>query len=294
MCIKWKAKPSYTVTLQANTEFHPSLSSGLSSINQFKSSFIGLTFIAAPLRVASRLGDLLSTKIEFVSRFIPTTALSYRPCSRICSAIGEDDARGVSWPSARPDATRRDAAWCGAVRGKGSRRARRAFSRPALVAARWDHHGDRRPHTFIPRDISPWSSRSSLLLAALVAACRSHKARKARARVRFTLVRRSTDWARSHLRGWIPPQPTMDFLMCERGYARLSAGRRRSRFVSVTSRRNSLCSCSKIGIEICARNIQHVATIFFNILYCLYCMLVLNVVWIDTLNCIQILIFIID
>jgi len=186
----------------------------------------------------------------------------------------------------------------GAVRGKGSRRARRAFSRPALVAARWDHHGDRRPHTFIPRDISSWSSRSSLLLAALVTARHSHKARKARVRVRSTLggtVRRSTDWARSHLRGWIPPQPTVDFLiMCERDYARLSAGRRRSRFVSVTSRENSLCSCSRIGIEICAQNIRHVATIFFNILHCLYCMLVLNVIWMDTLNYTQIFIFVIS
>lgn len=39
---------------------------------------------------------------------------------------------------------------------------RRAFSRsPALGSlgtARWDHHGDRRPHTFIPRDVSPWSN----------------------------------------------------------------------------------------------------------------------------------------
>lgn len=23
------------------------------------------------------------------------------------------------------------------------------------ATARWDHHGDRRPHTFIPRDVSP-------------------------------------------------------------------------------------------------------------------------------------------
>lgn len=74
---------------------------------------------------------------------------------------------------------RRDARLDAVRRAGRDRDARRAFSRSAPEAARWDHHGDRRPHTFIPRDISPVKL-SALLLAASVTVG-SRKARKARA-----------------------------------------------------------------------------------------------------------------
>lgn len=89
---------------------------------------------------------------------------------------------------------------------------RRAFSRsPALGSlgtARWDHHGDRRPHTFIPRDVSPWSN-----------AAPSSLSRKPHTQLSYTYTRpfvppwprRSSDWARSHLPPKIAEGADADF-----------------------------------------------------------------------------------
>ena len=110
--------------------------------------------------------------------------------SYICLAIRKT-AQEVSWPSCRR-------------RRVGSSK-RRAFSRSRLSAlgslgtARWDHHGDRRPHTFIPRDVSPWSYAS--LLRPCPASLIPNFLLYDRPSVRsfHPGLRRSSDWARSHL-----------------------------------------------------------------------------------------------
>lgn len=138
---------------------------------------------------------------------------------------------GVSWPPARPGALRRDAARCVATR-RGAARCGKGTSAKGVfppciprAAARWDHHGDRRPYTFILRDISPWSLSALCSLPVPIAprfgAARKARAAPAAARVASTLGRRSVDWARSHFAG--DPTLASRGFSYEGGYARLAA-----------------------------------------------------------------------
>ena len=82
----------------------------------------------------------------------------------------------------------------------------------SLGTARWDHHGDRRPHTFIPRDVSPWSYAS--LLRPCPASLIPNFLLYDRPSVRsfHPGPRRSSDWARSHL-------PSEDPRRSQRGFS---------------------------------------------------------------------------
>lgn len=76
------------------------------------------------------------------------TCVCGRACSCACiwSTISKNEGEEASWPFVRR-------AGCDGGSPKG------VFPLcGVLETARWNHHGDRRPHTFIPRDISPWSS----------------------------------------------------------------------------------------------------------------------------------------
>lgn len=116
---------------------------------------------------------LTELKNVFVCRAISSKA------SYICLAIRKT-AQEVSWPFSGDDNAARERGTKGVF----------PLSVPGLLGtARWDHHGDRRPHTFIPRDVSPWSYVPQP----------SYPTFRTRPSVRSTLVLRSSDWARSHL-----------------------------------------------------------------------------------------------
>lgn len=120
------------------------------SMNRFEFSLFGLT-LPSLRRVASRP--------------IPSRESSLFPISshffhRVCSASLPRGEGGFLDPRRIPtrcDATRHSASRRGAAR-RAEREARAKGVFPPCVpraAARWDHHGDRHPHTFILRDISP-------------------------------------------------------------------------------------------------------------------------------------------
>lgn len=122
------------------------------------------------LSVSTKLTEL---KNVFVCRAISSKA------SYICLAIRKT-VQEVSWPFSGDDNAARERGTKGVF----------PLSVPGLLGtARWDHHGDRRPHTFIPRDVSPWSYVPQP----------SYPTFRTRPSVRSTLVLRSSDWARSHL-----------------------------------------------------------------------------------------------
>lgn len=116
---------------------------------EFPGYFGAVRRILTGLRVESRTRCTKLTELKnfFVcgARNISEATLIRQP-PYICVAIRKT-AEEVSWPFSSLSSVR-----------EGSRRTEGVFPLCCVLGtARWDHHGDRRPHTFIRRDVSPWS-----------------------------------------------------------------------------------------------------------------------------------------